>query len=69
MLNYCLALAMLLLESNEVVALRLAKFAKGEAIWDKAEIMISEKRRSAWICKGMRAEPARAVIPHLSPLH
>jgi hypothetical protein len=43
MLNHWFALTMLLLESNEVAALRLAKFAEGEAIWDEAEIMISEK--------------------------
>jgi hypothetical protein len=43
MLNYWFALTMLSLESNQVMSLRLAKFAQGEAAWDEAEIMISEK--------------------------
>ncbi len=44
MLDSWLAMTMLAIESNEVVGLRLAKFYMGgEAAWEEADLMISEK--------------------------
>jgi hypothetical protein len=43
MLNSWFALTMLAIEANEVVRLRLNKFAGGVGILDEADLMISEK--------------------------